>query len=175
MLLAKIDRNYWTDIMSQCPCGSNLNYSDCCGLYITAQAIPQTPEALMRSRYTAYSMANIAYIKKTMIGKPLVGFNEEKAEIWAKEIHWIGLKIVQSYIDDSNEHSGFVEFIATYLDEQTLKTLHEISQFELINGHWFYMDGQQPKSSQPNRKISRNAPCPCGSKKKLKNCHVSIQ
>ena len=70
--------------MSLCPCGSQHLYDSCCGLYLDKKQKPQTPEQLMRSRYTAYSVANIDYIKNTMQGNPLIGFNEQEAEKWAK-------------------------------------------------------------------------------------------
>jgi SEC-C motif-containing protein len=47
-----------------CPCQSEKSYKDCCKPFVDEQALPQTPEQLMRSRYTAYSQAHIAYIKK---------------------------------------------------------------------------------------------------------------
>ena len=158
--------------MSQCPCGSTIDYFDCCGLYISDEDIPKTPETLMRSRYTAYSMANIDYIKKTMKGKPLINFNDLEASHWAKQVHWMGLKIIETHMDSSDEQTGFVEFIATYLDGQTIKNIHEISQFQYTNNHWFYVDGQYVSNSPRIQQISRNAPCPCGSKKKFKNCHA---
>lgn len=154
--------------MNTCPCGSNLDYSSCCGLYHSNEAIPKTPEALMRSRYTAYTLANMDYIKKTMQGKPTVGFNEIEVAQWSKSILWLGLRIIKSYQDDEN--TGFVEFIASYLDNHFIKSIHEMSQFQAINGCWFYIDGKQVAESPI--KIFRNASCPCGSKKKFKNCHA---
>ena len=155
--------------MSPCPCGSNNDYLACCGLYINGKMITKTPEALMRSRYTAYSLANMDYIKKTMQGQSLEGFNEDEATHWARSIQWIGLRIVNTHHDDINENLGFVEFIATYQDKKTIKTLHENSEFCRFNGQWFYIDGKT-FATQPQ--WSRNAPCPCGSKMKFKNCHA---
>lgn len=154
--------------MNQCPCGSHVDYYSCCGLYHTSNALPQTPEALMRSRYTAYALANMAYIKKTMQGKPLLEFNDIEAARWAKSILWLGLKIIKTYQDDEN--TGYVEFIASYLDNHSINAIHEISQFKAINNSWYYIDGKQ--IAEPAKKIPRNTPCPCGSKKKFKNCHA---
>lgn len=159
--------------MEQCPCGSNINYDQCCGLYINDQAIPKTPETLMRSRYTAYSLANIGYIIKTMQGKPLTNFNENEVKRWASNVIWLGLNVIQSSesaINVPDEHTGFVEFIATYLERDTLKTIHENSQFQRRNNRWFYIDGKLINTMP--KKIFRNAACPCGSQKKFKNCHA---
>lgn len=153
--------------MNQCPCKSNKAYLDCCGKYIEDKAIPQSPEALMRSRYTAYSLADMDYIKKTMQGKPLLGFNEPEAKQWAMSVLWLGLEVVRRF---SKEAQHDVEFVATYLDKGTLKSIHEISQFHCIDGAWFYIDGEQLNDIK-NKPIARNASCPCGSNKKFKNCH----
>lgn len=160
--------------MSQCPCDLSIDYLACCGSYIEKQETAKTPEALMRSRYSAYTQAKIDYIKKTMLGKPLVGFNDNDTALWAKQVKWLGLQIITSYIDPTDENTGFVEFVASYMEKNTIKTIHELSQFQRHNGHWFYTDAIPPKAKKTakKQKISRNAPCPCGSQKKYKNCHA---
>jgi len=153
--------------MTSCPCGSQCNYASCCGKYLEGNRVPVTPEELMRSRYTAYSLANIPYVKKTMRGKPLAGFNEKEAEHWAKNVVWIGLRVVNTSLE---EDVGYVEFIAQFMESHYLRSIHENSVFHKHEGAWFYVDGVQ----QPTKKvvISRNMSCPCGSQKKFKNCHA---
>lgn len=153
--------------MKQCPCGSTLDYLICCNPYLDNKTTPPTPEALMRSRYTAYTLANIDYIKKTMHGKPLVNFNEQEAMRWAQSVYWLGLRVIRSWQD--SEDSGFVEFIASYLDNGSVKIMHETSEFLKINDGWFYIDGQP--IPEPAKSVSRNGPCPCGSARKFKSCH----
>ncbi|ARG96974.1 YchJ family protein [Legionella micdadei] len=162
--------------MIQCPCGSETHYLACCGRYIENQETPNTPESLMRSRYTAYSQANIGYIKKTMSGKSLEGFDAAEAERWAKQATWIGLRIIKSYLDPKRQDVGYVEFIASYQMQGENQTIHELSQFQRHEGKWFYTDGTHLKTPLPPKKpkISRNAPCPCGSQKKYKNCHGKV-
>ena len=157
--------------MPLCPCGSQKTYELCCELFIEKKQIPQTPEQLMRSRYTAYSLAKIDYIKSTMRGKPLIGFNESEAKKWASEVTWTGLKIIQSYVETPKK--GFVEFLATFMEDKQLDTIHELSEFHQENNVWFYVDGQNKQAPLKNKKqkIMRNSPCPCGSGKKFKNCH----
>ncbi|WP_410106547.1 YchJ family protein, partial [Sutterella wadsworthensis] len=51
-----------------CPCGSGRRFADCCGLYLSggSQALgAPTPEALMRSRYSAYACGDDAYVLAT--------------------------------------------------------------------------------------------------------------
>ncbi len=158
--------------MSHCPCGSQKSFEQCCELFIEKKEAPKTPEQLMRSRYTAYSLAKIDYIKNTMKGKPLINFNESEVKQWASNVTWTGLKIIQSYMETAEK--GFVEFKALFRENSQLKNIHEISEFHLEENQWFYVDGNQPKlpvKKNIKPKISRNSPCPCGSGKKFKNCH----
>lgn len=152
-----------------CPCSSEKNYEHCCKPFLNEQTHPQTPEQLMRSRYTAYSQANITYIKKTMLGKPLMHFNEDEAEKWTKSVYWLGLKVIDSFME--NEEKGFVEFIASFLEKNQVKTICERSEFHKQNEHWFYVDGVNTATKKHPIKIGRNSVCPCGSGKKFKNCH----
>jgi len=123
-----------------CPCGSSRDYLSCCGPYLNNQAFPKTPEALMRSRYSAYTMANMAYIKATMRGKPLLGFDEIDAARFAKSVEWLGLTVLSATKDPRNKNRGFVTFIATYKEMGAIKTIQEKSQFKFINGRWYYTD-----------------------------------
>lgn len=153
--------------MMPCPCGSNVDFINCCNRYLENTAIPETPEALMRSRYCAYTRTNMDYIRQTMRGKALALFNEQETAQSSQSVKWLHLNVVSSSVEDEN--SGFVEFLASYLHKNVVKTIHEISEFEKINNCWFYTDGKQ--ITEPAITISRNAPCPCGSKRKFKNCH----
>lgn len=145
-----------------CPCNSQHPYLDCCEPYLKGQRLPPTPEALMRSRYTAYSQANIAYIQQTMRGEALQGFNPEEAKQWATQAHWLGLKVL-SAPTPVDPNIGFVEFIATFSLQNRPQTIHERSEFHRIDSQWFYIRGVTPK-------ISRNDACPCHSGKKYKHC-----
>ncbi|KTD40995.1 YchJ family protein [Legionella parisiensis] len=158
--------------MSSCPCGSQNTYEFCCGLYIDNKQLPETPEQLMRSRYTAYSTGKIDYIKNTMTGKAATNFNEMEAEKWANRVTWIDLDVIDTSM--SGPDKGFVEFKARFSEHNQIKFIHELSEFHKENGRWFYIDGVHKdklnKTSKP--KVARNAPCPCGSGKKFKNCHA---
>lgn len=116
----------------------------------------------MRSRYTAYTQANIDYITHTMTGPALINFNPESVKAWAASVTWLGLTVLQSH-HVLNSSKAQVEFIARFKQDNDVELLHEISEFELIKGRWYYIKGKQGK-------ISRNGPCPCGSGKKYKHC-----
>lgn len=155
--------------MSQCPCGSQNSYLACCEPYLTDKQRPENPEALMRSRYSAYTMANISYIKSTMLDKALNGFDETNAERWARKVNWISLHIFNAVMENSKK--GHVEFEASFVEGGRLKSLHEKSEFKLDKGRWYYIGGNRLPSSHSEKMISRNGPCPCESGRKFKNCH----
>ncbi len=154
--------------MTKCPCGSDKNYDECCGIYINDQTKPATPEQLMRSRYTAYTQANIDYIQRTMQAPASDRFDAESARQWAATVEWLGLEVIHSNIE---KDKGYVEFIARFNEHDKKNCIHEISEFHQINGQWYYVDGKhkQPKP-YTKAKIGRNDPCSCGSRKKYKAC-----
>ena len=147
----------------KCPCCSNKDYTDCCEPFITGEKQPATPETIMRSRYTAYTQGKIDYIERTMMGIALQTFNKEASQRWAEQLKWLGLEVIQSFINPENHNNGFVEFRAFFEENGERRTLHERSEFNKINGQWFYTQGKTPK-------IGRNDPCPCGCGKKYKKC-----
>jgi SEC-C motif-containing protein len=158
--------------MLPCPCGSQNIYEKCCGLYLEKKQLPLTPEQLMRSRYTAYSLGKIDYIKNTMKGNALIEFNDLDAEKWAKSVKWINLDVIRTEM--TNPDTGFVEFAARFSEQNQVKIIHELSEFHKENGCWFYVSGVHKQGTDKTSKpqTARNAPCPCGSGKKFKNCHA---
>ncbi len=159
--------------MTQCPCGSKKSYDNCCGPFLAGSATPKTPEELMRSRYTAFTKADIDYVAKTMKGQAAKDFDRPDTKRWMEQSQWLSLEILDSGVDKKNPSIGFVDFIAKYIEGKKARTMHEISQFHLENGRWYYIDGKfvgDKIETQTSNKIGRNDPCPCGSGKKFKKC-----
>lgn len=144
-----------------CPCGSTYDYLACCGKFIEAGELPDTPSQLMRSRYTAYSKGYIDYIVNTMQGSALNNFDKNRAKQWALSVQWLGLRIIQT--KQVSHQLGMVEFVATYQENGYKKFIHENSEFHRVDGRWYYVNGQTVMPS-------RNNACPCGSGKKYKKC-----
>lgn len=170
-----------------CPCGSGIEYSKCCGPYLDGSAQPETAEQLMRSRYTAFTKADVVYLKKTLAPESLHDFDPKSTETWAKDSKWKGLEIVQTKKGTANDTRGTVEFVATYeVDGEGIEH-HEVSEFRKSpEGRWYFVDGdshthkeghghhhhhQQETFVRAEPKIGRNDPCHCGSGKKFKKCH----
>lgn len=123
-----------------CPCGSAKTYSTCCGPFIQGKQLPPTPEALMRSRYAAYTQANTDYIAKTMKEPAAKDFNPENTGLWARQVTWLGLRVIDTPPTTNNDTCGYVEFIARYRSEGQTHDIHEISEFQRENGRWYYVD-----------------------------------
>ena len=120
-----------------CPCGTGKPYAACCGIFISGTQAAPTPETLMRSRYTAYHQKNVDYIANTMKSPASDGFDKKTARQWAERINLTRLNVVRASQDGKR---GIVEFFATYTENNTPKTLHEISEFRCDNGLWYYID-----------------------------------
>jgi SEC-C motif domain protein len=124
-----------------CPCGSGKYYLACCGPYIAGEQLAPTPEALMRSRYTAYTQAKIDYIAATMKGKAALGFDQSMERSAVTQQKWLGLQVLKAEISPQDENIGFVEFIASYHRDGKKRKLHERSEFHRENARWYYVDG----------------------------------
>lgn len=91
-------------------------------------------------------------------------------ERWAKRVTWLGLEIVDRVEGGVGDAKGIVEFIARYLEGDRVVALRERSTFSrTAEGAWRYDEGT-PESSVTE--VPRNAPCPCGSGRKFKQCHA---
>lgn len=155
--------------MKICPCNSGQPYAECCELFISGKLLPQTPEQLMRSRYSAFTVMDIDYIGNTMRGSALKDYSKLETENWARSIDWQGLQVLDSGMKDND---GFVEFIASFKHNNKPEQIHERSEFHRKDGKWYYVDGKHPSKTKPIHvdKIGRNDPCSCGSGKKYKKC-----
>ncbi|NWG87110.1 MAG: SEC-C domain-containing protein [Hydrogenophilaceae bacterium] len=120
-----------------CPCGSGRTLDACCGPYLSGAALPPDAETLMRSRYSAYTLHNAAYLLATWhpatrpasldLGEPPMP-------------KWLGLEVRQHSQVDADHAT--VEFVARYKVGGRGHRLHERSRFERVAGHWHYLDGE---------------------------------
>jgi SEC-C motif domain protein len=121
---------------SPCPCGSNKNYADCCGLYLDGNTPTPTAEALMRSRYTAYTLLREDYLLSTWHASTRpeqLGLADDASS------KWLGLD-VKRHVQQDADHA-IVEFVARHKVNGRAFRLHETSRFVREEGRWFYVDG----------------------------------
>lgn len=120
-----------------CPCGGNA-YTQCCGRFIDSGEIPQNAEQLMRSRYTAYTLCNDAYLKATWHASTRLG----DAIAQDGEVKWLGLEVRKHAAAGD---AATVEFVARYKIGGRAHRLHEISRFVREDGRWYYLEGSFPE------------------------------
>jgi len=159
--------------MASCPCGSTEPYHKCCGPLLAGEKNAATAEALMRSRYTAYTRKEIEYLLNTNHPDKKDAYDPESMRKWAEEADWKGLEIIATDQGGQDDETGQVEFIARYTEKGNQREHHEIGDFQKRDGKWYYYDGKTPNPAtfvRKEPKIGRNAPCPCKSGKKYKKC-----
>lgn len=158
---------------SLCPCGSNVDFAECCEPILQETRPAPTAEALMRSRYTAYVKNDIEYLGKTLTSAQQDDFSPKETKKWAEESTWLGLEIQKTENGTEEDDQGSVEFVAHFSADGKKHLHHEIALFERENGLWRYSGMKEPEGQTVRRdgpKIGRNDPCPCGSGKKYKRC-----
>ncbi len=146
-------------------------YTDCCGALHEAvrdgQTEPraQTAEQLMRSRYAAYVVQDMAYVRHTWhVSSCPEDLSDESEQGDASTTQttttqsttaqsttaqtttrWMGLSVLKSW-PGTDENEAYVEFVAKYkVGGQGVERLHEISRFVREARRWYYVDGVFPR------------------------------
>ncbi|MCB8888378.1 YchJ family protein [Halomonas malpeensis] len=147
-----------SSLMTSCPCGSDAVYQACCHVYHQGTPAP-TPEALMRSRYTAFALDLVDYLRATW-------HPSTRPQTLAPDpsTQWKRLSIENAPKPEGGR--GTVHFTA-YFFEGGWHALEEVSRFVFEAGRWYYLDGE-PRLAR--LKLGRNERCPCGSHRKFKAC-----
>lgn len=145
--------------ISYCPCSSQRFYEDCCQPYHFGASIAPSPEALMRSRFTAFMLKLPDYLRESWHASTRpTALNLDDSPDWAS------LRILGS---GETGNAGWVHFQAIHRLGSGWGYLQEKSEFVREDGRWFYLRGQPEEGIL---KPGRNDPCPCGSSRKYKAC-----
>jgi len=152
-----------------CPCRSGLTFAQCCEPIIARKIPAATPEALMRSRYTAFCQNEMDHLRESMAPEHRAEFHAEDVRRWNRETRWLGLEILETFMDGDE---GMVRFRGTFKRKEGTQTLTERSRFVRREGQWYYFDGEHETETvrHDSPKVGRNDPCPCGSGRKFKKC-----
>jgi SEC-C motif-containing protein len=119
--------------MMQCPCNPNKKYSDCCQKAHQNINAVTSAEELMRSRYSAFVLANIEYLQKSHHSTTRPSKREKKEiEKWTKSVNWLKLEVLNTTRDT-------VEFKAFFMENGAINVIHENSKFCKENNHWVYL------------------------------------
>ena len=119
-----------------CPCGRPLRYPACCGRWHAGPEHLQAPdaEALMRSRYSAFTLLLAAYLLDTWHPS-----TRPAAIDFEPGQRWLGLQVRAHRVMDVL--SAEVEFVARSKHGGRAQRLHETSRFERVGGRWLYVEG----------------------------------
>ena len=162
---------------STCPCrqtdSNRLPLSACCGP-ILAGAPAETPERLMRSRYTAYATGDIDHLYNSLAPEARHDFDRKSVGHWSKSSQWTGLDILGTEGGQPGDQEGFVEFVAHFVADGKPQSHRERSRFRRdpeTNG-WLFVEQADRKTAPivKGKQPGRNDPCTCGSGKKYKKC-----
>ena len=139
------------DKPAACPCGGGA-FAACCAPFLAGAQVPPTAEALMRSRYSAYTLRDEGYLRATWhhSTRPVERlFDEDQG------LTWLGLEVKSSLrlrkrkddaeCDSNAGGADTVEFVARYKVGGRAHRLHEVSRFVREDGRWFYVDGSFPE------------------------------
>ena len=126
-----------------CPCDLQRPYDACCGRWHAGAQHLQAPDAatLMRSRYAAYVLGRLDYVRDTW--HP--GTRPAALEPDPPGVQWLGLE-VRAHRQQDADHAT-VEFVARNRFGGRAQRMHELSRFVREAGRWYYLDGTFPAAS----------------------------
>ncbi|MFD0962724.1 YchJ family protein [Pseudofulvibacter geojedonensis] len=121
-------------------CGNDSSYTKCCEIAHRDITKVTTAEQLMRSRYSAFVLANGNYLIDSHHSstRPI---KEKKSIVkWAKSVQWIRLDVIKTTNGLANDNEGTVTFKAFYFENGSVQVIHENSLFKKEKGIWMYVD-----------------------------------
>ena len=123
-----------------CHCNTAKTYGDCFEKAHKNILSVKTSEALMRSRYSAFVLANISYLQKSHHSSTRPSKTEKRAiEKWTKLVNWLRLEVLETTNGLLDDTAGTVKFKAHFMENGAINVIHENSEFCKENGHWVYL------------------------------------
>jgi SEC-C motif-containing protein len=121
---------------TRCPCLSGLPLAGCCGRLHAGTVTAQTAEQLMRSRFSAFAVADPDYLLSTW--HP----STRPARLQLDpDLRWYRLDIVATREGGPFDRTGIVEFAAFHRGPGGAGVQRESSRFVREDGRWLYVDG----------------------------------
>jgi SEC-C motif domain protein len=122
-----------------CPCGSGLKYKKCCRVLHSGASAP-SPEALMRSRYSAYALDRIDYIMLTT--HPDGEHYRANAAAWKSDLESFSRGTRFDKLEILAVEGDTVTFHATLFAAGRDVSFTERSLFKMHDGRWKYFSGE---------------------------------
>ncbi|MGO3678336.1 YchJ family protein [Leucobacter sp. UCMA 4100] len=136
--------------MTRCPCGSGSPYSSCCEPIHGGSPAP-TAERLMRSRYSAFTLGLVDYLRHSWHPDTVpadFGADDVRLE---EGYRWVRLAVEQTEAGGPFDTEGYVTFTAIARGPEGRIAQRERSRFVrlpaaaaggLTARRWVYLDGQ---------------------------------
>lgn len=122
-----------------CYCGNKESYANCCEKAHNDITKALTAEQLMRSRYSAFVLANGDYLMKSHHSKTRPILGKKSIVKWAKSVQWIKLEVLETSKGLQSDTEGTVTFNAHFNENGKVDVIHEKSAFVKENNHWTYL------------------------------------
>jgi SEC-C motif-containing protein len=127
-----------------CPCHSGRRYAECCEHRHDGTQPAETPEALMRSRFSAFALGLGEYLVETLAAN-----HPDRAaprDVLARELsrardtqRFLGLRIIHAATAGNR---GEVLFHARIFERGENRSFAELSTFTREDGRWRYASGE---------------------------------
>ena len=122
---------------SPCYCDTGRPLAQCCQPLLNNEQPAASAVALMRSRYSAYTLGDEEYLLRTWHSST----RPAQLKLHNSQQHWQRLKIIDTTAGQANDDSGEVAFVAIYKTNGRAERLHERSRFGREDQQWRYIDG----------------------------------
>lgn len=126
-----------------CPCGGG-SYEACCRPLHRQERLAQTAEQLMRSRYSAFALAEIEHLLRTQPSPEPLQQRRRALEATCRQLRWRKLVVVACEAGGLDDLEGTVTFEAHYSTSGRRGVLRERSCFGRAGGDadgaWLYLE-----------------------------------
>lgn len=130
-----------------CPCGGGIeafSYGCCCRPLHRQERVAASAEQLMRSRYSAFALAEIDYLLRTQASDQPLQERRRSLEATCRQLRWRGLEILATEAGGPADLEGTVTFAAHYSAGGQRGVLRERSYFlregGRADGAWLYRE-----------------------------------
>lgn len=128
-------------MVQPCKCGSGDAFDICCKPFFDGTAVAQSPEQLVRSRFTAFARGNQgAYLLNT--GFPATEKGLAEIELSNVSRRWNRLEIVGWGVQGDDGWAELNAHFTDLSDATVARVMHEKSIFTRIDGRWLYIGGE---------------------------------
>lgn len=139
-----------------CPCGGGrgaASYGACCAPLHRQERDAATAEQLMRSRYSAFALAEIDHLLRTQPSEQPEQVRRRSLTATCRQLRWRRLEILATAAGGPDDLEGTVTFAAHYSANGRPGVLRECSRFGRTGGRpdgaWLYLEALDLSEDRP--------------------------